>query len=79
MRILHLVDSAADHALVRLTLRRSGVAPTPTTSSSRVPVIDSSGRFNRSKARCASPITGTVGEKAMNAASRGSAIPSKAG
>ena len=26
MRILHLEDSAADHALVRLTLRRSGVA-----------------------------------------------------
>ena len=26
MRILHLEDSTADHALVRLTLRRSGVA-----------------------------------------------------
>ena len=26
MRILQLEDSAADHALVRLTLRRSGVA-----------------------------------------------------
>ena len=26
MRILHLEDSAADHALVRLTLRRAGLA-----------------------------------------------------